>query len=234
MAPDDSVYPEISVPDSGSDVTTKKTTPVQRKPNMQRARLEARIISEAEKAFARTGYSGTPMEAIAEAVGISKQNLIYYFPNKETLYRRVLRKTLDMWLEKMAFTEQPDASPTDIISHYIRGKLELSYDNPDGSRVFAHEIINGAPVLKDYLISHLKPQFERDIVLVKKWSADGLIRDINPEHLFFTIWAATQTYADFATQIQLLLGRKKLQRKDFDEAAHFLTDMVLHGIVANQ
>ena len=214
-------------------MSTRKTGASQRKPNANRVQLEARIISAAEKAFALTGYSGTAMETIAEAVGISKQNLIYYFPNKETLYRRVLRKTLDMWLEKMAFTEDPDASATDIITHYIRGKLELSYENPDGSRVFAHELINGAPVLKDYLISHLKPQFEKDVALVRQWTSAGVLRDVSPEHLFFTIWAATQTYADFATQIQLLLGKKKLQKKDFEDAAVFLTDMVLHGIVAN-
>tara|TARA_B100001109_G_C18864867_1_gene476501 strand:- start:13673 stop:14326 length:654 start_codon:yes stop_codon:yes gene_type:complete len=205
----------------------------QRKPNAQRAQLEARIIAAAEHAFARTGFNGTPMEAIAEAVGISKQNLIYYYPNKENLYRRVLQKTLDMWLEKMAFSDDEDASATDIIRHYIRGKLELSYENPDGSKVFAHEIMNGAPILKDYLLSHLQPQFRKDVALMKKWAKAGEIKAIEPEHFFFTIWAATQTYADFASQISLMLGKKKLTRKDFDKAADFLTDMVSHGIVAN-
>ncbi|WP_430462734.1 TetR/AcrR family transcriptional regulator [Thalassolituus sp. LLYu03] len=205
----------------------------QRKPNAQRQQLEARIIRAAEKAFACTGFNGTSMEVIAEAVGISKQNLIYYFPTKETLYRKVLQNTLDIWTEKMVFSEDPDALPADIIAHYIRGKLELSYENPDGSKVFAHEVINGAPILRDYLISHLKPQFEKDVELVKRWSKAGLIRDISPEHLFFTIWAATQTYADFATQIQLLMGKKKLTKNDFNEAADFLTRLVLNGIVAN-
>jgi len=214
-------------------VIYKKPENNQRKPNAQRAQLEARIIKAAEHAFARTGFSGTTMETIAEAVGISKQNLIYYYPNKENLYRRVLQKTLDMWLEKMAFNEEEDAPVCDIIRHYIRGKLEISYENPDGSKVFAHEIMAGAPILKGYLLSHLKPQFEKDIALMKKWADAGQIRDIEPEHFFFTIWAATQTYADFASQISLMMGKKKLTRKDFDAAAGFLTDMVIHGIVAN-
>ena len=211
----------------------KKPEKNQRKPNAQRAQLEARIITAAEHAFARTGFSGTSMESIAEDVGISKQNLIYYYPNKENLYRRVLQNTLDMWLEKMAFTEDEAATPAEIIRHYIEGKLQLSYENPEGSKVFAHEIMNGAPILKDYLLSHLQPQFEKDIALMKKWAAAGEIKDIDPEHFFFTIWAATQTYADFASQISLMLGKKKLVRKDFDNAANFLTDMVLNGIVAN-
>lgn len=204
-----------------------------RKPNAQRQQLEARIIRAAEKAFAGTGFNGTSMEAIAEAVGISKQNLIYYFPNKENLYRKVLQNTLDLWTEKMVFSEDTSASPAEIIAHYIRAKLELSHENPDGSKVFAHEVINGAPILKDHIISHLKPQFEKDVALVKRWTEAGLIRDISPEHLFFTIWAATQTYADFSTQIQILMGRKKLTKADFEQAADFLTNLVLHGIVAN-
>lgn len=204
-----------------------------RKPNAQRQQLEARIIRAAEKAFACTGFNGTSMEAIAEATGISKQNLIYYFPSKENLYRKVLQNTLDLWTEKMVFSEDPEATPAEIIGHYIRGKLELSYENPDGSKVFAHEVINGAPILREHLLRHLKPQFEKDVELVRRWASAGLIRNISPEHLFFTIWAATQTYADFATQIQLLMGKKKLTRADFDAAADFLTQLVLHGIVAN-
>ncbi len=211
----------------------KATDSKPRRPNAQRQQLEARILRAAEKAFARTGFNGTAMEAIAESVGISKQNLIYYFPNKETLYRRVLQNTLELWTEKMAFSEDDDASPAQIIEHYIRGKLQMSYENPDGSKVFAHEVINGAPILKDFMISHLKPQFEKDLKLVRRWSEAGLIKNIAPEHLFFTIWAATQTYADFATQIQVLMGKRKLTRNDFNEAANFLTNMVLNGIVAN-
>lgn len=201
-----------------------------RKPSSSRILIETRILSSAERAFSEKGFSGTSMESVAELAGISKQNLIYYFDNKELLYRRVLQDILDLWIEKMTLIEDQDASPSDVISVYIREKLRLSQNHPHGSKVFAHEIINGAPVLKDYLISHLKPQFERDVALVSKWVEAGLIDPIDPEHLFFTIWAATQTYADFSTQIQLMQGKSVLSEADFDKAEAFLTKFVLQGM----
>jgi len=203
-----------------------------RKPTAARIRQESRILRAAEKVFALKGFSGTSMDAVAEIAGISKQNIIYYFPTKEALYSRVLQSILDLWMEKMAFMENPDADPATTIEAYIRSKMELSRDYPDGSRVFAHEIINGAPVLKEYLVSHLKPQFERDTALVRQWIDDGSIKPIDPEHLFFFIWASTQTYADFACQIQLLLDKPQLEQDDFDRATQLLTQMVLNGIGA--
>ncbi|MGB0941487.1 MAG: TetR/AcrR family transcriptional regulator [Marinomonas sp.] len=203
-----------------------------RKPSSNRVLLENRILRAAEKAFATKGFSGTSMESVADSAGISKQNLIYYFSSKEALYHKVLQVILDLWVEKMVFSDDEDASPKQVIESYIIEKLALSRDYPDASKVFAHEIINGAPVLKDYMVSHLKPQFERDVQLVKRWIAKGLIDPVEPEHLFFTIWASTQTYADFSIQIQLLMGKTKLEADDFDVAAKFLSNFVLKALGA--
>ncbi|ODC05445.1 TetR family transcriptional regulator [Terasakiispira papahanaumokuakeensis] len=196
----------------------------------QRQVIEQRILRAAEAAFAHNGFKGTSMESVAEAAGLSKQNMLYYFRSKRLLYRRVLENILDQWVEKMVFTENPDSQPTEVIAQYIRGKLELSRDYPEGSRVFAHEIINGAPMLKDYLSKRLKPQFEHDLKLVKRWQQAGLIDEVDPAHLFFTIWAATQTYADFSSQIQLLLGHEPLADEGFEQACSTLTHIVLKGL----
>ena len=72
-----------------------------RKPSSSRILIETRILRSAERAFSEKGFSGTSMESVAELAGISKQNLIYYFDNKELLYRRVLQDILDLWIEKM-------------------------------------------------------------------------------------------------------------------------------------
>ena len=96
-------------------------------------------------------------------------------------------------------------------------------------------MINGAPVLRDYLETHLKPQFEHDVALVKRWKAHGLIDpQTEPEHLFFMLWATTQTYADFACQIKLMLNKTELTEQDFSTAAAFLTRLVLGGLGVKQ
>jgi len=204
------------------------------KQSMNREELESRILRSAEFVFAEKGYSGSSMEAIAATANISKQNLIYYFPNKELLYQRVLKEMLDIWIEKLSFLEAQGDTPEAVIRRYVREKMQLSRLYPNGSKVFAHEIISGAPVLKEYLISHLKPQFDRDVVLVKSWINKGLIEEIDPEHLFFTIWAATQTYADFSVQMEVLLGKSRLEEADFERAELAVTDFVVRALGAKK
>ena len=204
------------------------------KQSMNREVLESRILRSAEIIFAAKGFSGASMERIAEISKISKQNLIYYFPNKDLLYKRVLKEILDIWIEKLSLLENDGATPEDVIRGYVREKMQLSRLYPNGSKVFAHEVISGAPVLKDYLLSHLKPQFDRDVKLVKSWINKGLIDDIDPEHLFFTIWAATQTYADFSIQMEILLGKTSLDQTDFERAENAVTEFVVRALGAKK
>jgi TetR/AcrR family transcriptional regulator len=192
--------------------------------------MESKILRGAEQVFAESGFRGAAMDRIAEHIGISKQNLIYYFSSKETLYRTVLQNIVDLWLERMAFIEDSNASPEAVIKAYVRGKLELSRDYPSASKVFAQEIISGAPIIKGYLQEHLKPLFDRDVELVRHWVNEGQLAAIEPEHLFFAIWAMTQTYADFAVQIKLMMGKPELDQDDFNRASEFLTNMILNGI----
>ena len=204
------------------------------KQSVNREVLESRILRSAEIIFAAKGFSGASMERIAEIAKISKQNLIYYFPNKDLLYKRVLKEILDIWIEKLSLLESDGATPETVIRHYVREKMQLSRLYPNGSKVFAHEIISGAPVLKDYLNSHLKPQFDRDVAVVKSWINKGLIEDIDPEHLFFTIWAATQTYADFSIQMEVLLDKKTLDQADFERAENAVTEFVVRALGAKK
>ncbi len=191
---------------------------------------EVRILAAAEDVFAQFGYNGASLETIAERAGLSKQNMLYYFSSKEILYHRVLKNILDLWLEKMTLLEQAGEDPAAMLENYIRGKFEISRTHPNGSKVFANEIINGAPHLKEYLSQRLLPQLEADIALVRGWIRDGIVDPIEPEHLFFTIWASTQTYADFSAQIELSLGKPKLETSDFTKAGDFLTHVILKGI----
>ncbi len=201
-------------------------------PSANRVAMEQRILRGAEQVFAEYGFHGASMDRIASHIGLSKQNVIYYFSSKEVLYRTVLHNIVNLWLESMSFREDSEQSPEAVIAQYIKGKLHLSRDFPDASKVFAQEIIAGAPMLKEYLQHNLKPLFERDVALVRQWIAKGYLRAFEPEHLFFAIWSTTQTYADFSAQIQLVLNKPTLDEQDFSAATEFLTQMILRGIVA--
>ncbi|MDP4021921.1 TetR family transcriptional regulator C-terminal domain-containing protein [Methylobacterium sp. NEAU 140] len=192
--------------------------------------LERRILAAAEETFAMNGFGGSSVAVIAAAAGISKQNLLYYYPNKIDLYRTVLDDVLEDWLGCMIDFAATSSRPEEAISRYIEAKLEFSRRRPQGSRVFALEIIGGARNYGNELKSKIVPALRADIATLERLLGSRDDDRINAEHLFFIIWASTQSYADFSAQMELILDRKPLAAQDFEAARSTLTRLVLNSL----
>ncbi len=195
---------------------------------ISRASIEARILTAAESVFAETGFSGATTAEIAKRAGVPKANLHYYFKTKEDLYRQVLQQILELWLGT-GDRILPEVDPAQALSHYIAAKIELAQQRPLASRVFANEIIHGAPQISDFLQTELRDWVERKSEVIEGWIEAGKINRLDPRHLFFMIWANTQTYADFAVQIAAVLGRSTLLPEDYQAAGRQLAEIVLRG-----
>lgn len=167
------------------------------------AKKEA-IPAAALEAFSQFGIHGTRLEQVAERAGVSKTNLLYYYPSKEALYVAVLQQILAIWLAPLkAFRE--DISPLVAIREYIRLKLEVSAITP-ASKLFCLEILQGAPLLMGELTGDLKALVDEKSAIVSGWIDRGKLAPVDPQHLIFMIWATTQHYADFATQVEAVTG----------------------------
>ena len=189
---------------------------------------EALILSAAEKVFARAGFGGATMAAMAEASGLPKANLHYYFGSKEVLYRAVLAQILSDWLVP-THGITVDADPRTALEQYIRAKMELSAQRPDGSKVWANELLHGAPVVKELLATDLRQLTLEKAAVVQAWVDAGRIAPVDGMHLFFTIWAATQTYADFDVQVCAVMDQETLGEQDFERATQHLVSFILRG-----
>jgi len=193
-----------------------------------RTHNEAEILQAAEQVFARAGYGGATMAAIAERAGLPKANLHYYFGGKQAIYRAVLRNILALWLAGTdAITA--DADPREALTAYIAAKMKLTAERPDASRVFANELLHGAPEIAELLRTELRSLVRAKARVIDGWAADGRIAPVDATHLFFTLWAATQTYADFELQVCAVLGKAKLGRADLDRATQHVTSLLLRG-----
>ena len=213
--------------DANGAADTSMVSPPATKLLRPRDAHEARIIQTAIEVFAEAGYAGTALAAIADRAKLSKQNLLYYFPTKPILYQRVLDFVLDQWLDRMNILAQEDQEPPELIRAYIRAKLQFSKEQPQASRVYAMEVIGGAQFYAESMREKILPMLRKDIAVFERWIAQGKIAPINPTHLLFSIWAMTQSYADFATQMSLVLGHAPLNDKDFEVAEQFIVEMVL-------
>jgi len=189
---------------------------------------EALILSAAERVFARAGFGGATMAAIATESGLPKANLHYYFGSKDVLYRAVLARILNDWLVP-THGIRAEADPRTALEQYIRAKMALSAQRPDGSKVFANEMLHGAPIVKTILSSELRPMVQEKAAVVQGWVDAGRMAPVDAVHLFFTIWAATQTYADFDVQVCAVLGCKRLSTRDHARATEHVVSLLLRG-----
>ena len=202
--------------------------PPRRPPGSKRLANEARILEAAEEVFATAGFSGARTAAIARRAGVPKANLHYYFGTKEALYRRVLQNILEVWLA-LGDSIRPEAEPAPALAAYIAAKVEHSRRRPHASKVFANEMLHGAPQLRSYLRHALKRWVAAKARVIEGWVAAGRMAPIETRHLFFVIWAMTQTYADFDVQVAAVLGRKRIGPRDYQAATALITQLVLRG-----
>ncbi len=186
------------------------------------------LLAAAERVFSRAGYTGATTAAIAVAAGLPKANLHYHFGSKEGLYREVLARTLRAWLVPLDGL-RPEADPRQALEAYIRAKMAMSAERPDASRVYANELLHGAPVLGDLLKGELRAVVRGKAAVIDGWVAAGRMAPVDATQLFFTIWAATQTHADFDVQVRAVLGRTRLTPRDHQRAADHVVALLLRG-----
>ncbi|TKD14518.1 TetR family transcriptional regulator [Rhodobacter capsulatus] len=171
---------------------------------IQKRNIEA-ILDAALEVFSAQGFRGATLDQIATAAGLSKPNLLYYFPSKEAIHLELLNSLLDDWLAPLR-EMRATGEPRDEIMRYMRRKLEMSRAMPRESRLFANEILQGAPRMAGTLAVDLKALVDDKAAIIRGWAAAGKIAPVDPHHLLFSIWALTQHYADFDVQVRAVLG----------------------------
>lgn len=189
----------------------------------------ALILATAERIFADHGFKGATMQAIADEAKLPKANLHYYFPTKQALYRQVVERIFNIWLDA-AESFDTEAAPEDALGTYIRKKMEISRSHPYGSKVWANEVIHGAPIIHDYLETTLTEWTDTRIKVIERWTAEGAIDPVDPRHLLYMIWSTTQHYADFSHQIVTLNGGKPFDDTQWAQATESVTNIILKGI----
>ena len=188
------------------------------------------IIRTAERVFADKGFEGTTMNEIAERAELPRANIHYYFPTKTDLYMRVLDDVQVEWKNDGAsFDEFPD-DPVVALSGYIRGKILHSFSRPHASKVWAQEIIQGAPVYgKKFVNARFKWSNERTRQ-IQRWMDEGKIHPVDPNNILFCIWATTHYFADFNTHIKAMNGNRELNKKQQEKAIQDVTEILLRGV----
>ncbi|MBB5321137.1 TetR/AcrR family transcriptional regulator [Marinobacter oulmenensis] len=212
----------VSEPEPGNGKSRKY------RPGRIRERNRERILAAAEAEFAQNGYKGATIQNIAERAGLPKSNVLYYFSTKKRMYSAMFDDILGRW--NKVFTDiRPDDDPAEALATFIRNKVEMSRKYPLASRLFAMEIIQGAPFLLDHLRTNMREWVRGRADVIQTWIDQGRMAPVDPVQLIFLIWSSTQHYADFQVQILMVENKAEYEKRDFDHAASFLTEVILRG-----
>ncbi len=204
--------------------------PVKDRPRTRIQREKQDVILDAAlDVFSVQGFRGATIDQIAEAAGMSKPNLLYYFASKEEIHRRLLEDMLDLWLDPLRALDAT-GDPIPELRSYIRRKLEMARDFPRESRLFANEMLQGAPHAIDVLEGELKLLVDDEAEVIEAWMGAGKITRTDPYHLLFSIWATTQHYADFDVQVRAVLGKDRGGDGRFEDAARYLENLFMDGL----
>jgi TetR/AcrR family transcriptional regulator len=201
----------------------KPATP--RRTRIQREKREL-ILEAALEVFSQHGFRGSTIDQIAEAAGMSKPNLLYYFKSKEAIFVTLIDRLMETWLAPLREMDA-EGDPATEVRSYIRRKMEMARDFPRESRLFANEILQGAPRILPLLEGELRELVDEKAQVIREWMRRGKLKKADPYHFIFAIWATTQHYADFDVQVRAVLGPDRGGEGRFEDAASFLEKLFL-------
>ena len=204
---------------------TDVSVPIKKQSRIQ-VRNRKRIMDAALIVFSENGYRGATLDQIAAESGLSKPNILYYFEGKQNIHLALLSQLMSAWLAPLDALD-PDGEPLEELLSYMQRKLAMSRQYPRESRLFANEILQGAPRVTPHLQERLKPLFEEKAQVIQVWIDQGKLAMVDPQHLLFSIWATTQHYADFETQINILLPKDTSVGADAAIFLHQIYDRLL-------
>ena len=190
---------------------------------------QQKVLEAALTVFSRKGFSGARIDEIAKEAGMSKTNMLYYFKTKKELYQVVIVRVLRRWLGSLGDLHSHD-QPIDVIAEYVANKMQLSQEYPEASRLIAMEIISGAPVIGTFLQTELNAWVKQKGQVFLQWQNEGLMAPIDPAHVFFMIWALTQTYADFESQISAVMEPKNYEKEIYPPATGYVIEVLVRGL----
>ena len=199
--------------------------------NLSRIQKEKRstIKKAALEVFAEYGLRGATLDKIAIASGLTKPNILYYYSSKDKIYFDVLSGLLDEWVAPL-HEISPNGDPIEELLGYMRAKLTMSKQKPQESKLFATEILHGAPLTQNVLATSLKRTLDEKVAVINKWISEKKLAHVNGYHLFFSIWAMTQHYADFDIQVRSILDQSEDDL--FKDAEEYLTSVLLRTLDA--
>ncbi|MGZ8566391.1 MAG: TetR/AcrR family transcriptional regulator [Actinomycetota bacterium] len=180
------------------------------------------IVEEAIRAFGREGYQGASLDTIAQAVGVRKQTLLYYYPTKDDLLEACLAAAGQRVAEEIAAALEGPADAGERAERVIRAVYALAEEWPEFP-MFIREAGRLGPDAFHRFAGSLDPLRDRAIEFLQAGMDAGQIRKQDPALLLFTLYTAVIGSLTEASVLSSFVGaddaRTSLRRREEEVVA---------------
>ena len=188
-----------------------------------------RIIAEARKRFASSGFDGASTRQIANDAGVAQSLLLYHFGSKEVLWKAMMDDTFER-ARLIGLANEGAATPStqkEQLLVAIRAFIQICRELPDLHRLMTIEGRTKSARLIWLAKKHLKPLFDANTDLIARAQEEGIVKPGDPALMYYGLIAIAGMAYAFAPEISLLTGRKA--NPDPDEVARLVCDFLFEN-----
>jgi TetR/AcrR family transcriptional regulator len=153
------------------------------------AQRKRQLVAEALRAFGQRGYEGTSLDAVAEAAGVRKQSLLYYFQTKDELFSACLDELTARINERLEQALEGEEAGFARVERIIGALFSLTEEWPDFPG-FIREAGRHRPEVVQTVAGALDPMRKRAIAYLEYGMETGEFRRQDPVMLLFMIYTA--------------------------------------------
>jgi TetR/AcrR family transcriptional regulator len=166
------------------------------------------LVEEAIRQFGREGYHGASLDQIATAVGVRKQTLLYYFPNKEALVEACISAAGARLASEIAAALEGKESYWDRAEAVIHAVFGLADGWPEFP-MFIREAGRMSPDAFQRFAEVIDPLRQRAMDFLQTGMDSGEIRKQDPAFLLFTLYTAVVGSLTEASVLNAMVGPNK-------------------------
>jgi TetR/AcrR family transcriptional regulator len=166
------------------------------------------IREAAMRFFARDGFDGTPLQAIADDVGVTKQTLLYYYPSKDDLRRAVIGQLIEHWRQILPRLLEAVTSGKKRFDALTGELVRFFQADPLRARLVMREMLDNPEDMRARLVEGLRPWLLLIAEYIRQGQQLGIIyEDVDPEsYVMHVIMLVAATIANLAILPRVLSG----------------------------
>jgi TetR/AcrR family transcriptional regulator len=191
------------------------------------------ILRAAERMFAESGMAGARTDAIAEAAGVNKALLYYYFKSKQQLYEAVIEEHFREFNEQALHTLRSPGSARKILLRYVSVHFDFICEHRRHALLHQQMVMNGGKSLQKIVRDYFLPRGMALDELLERGMRAGEFRRADRRHAAVSIVALIVFYFSAAQVMQLLGYSDVFSDATLRKRKREVLDFVRHGLFSD-